>query len=252
MPRLPLLFAALAFAACGDRPDADAPAADTLETDALETAGPPASDAPLPADALPYFVLGSVGGTASTGTPRRVRPSMEDSVALQAFLREMRDEARDQLAFLNAFDAAEGWREADALVRQRVGPDSLPSHDAAARMLDRHLLRGPLDADKAEALGRYTSALLAHRTDEGALMLWALLRLEGRWEDGRRRSAARATAARLGGAYAAVAECVDCTVDEALDGMWPEARRAAEGRLRDMATVHRELMTLARSGTPTP
>lgn len=240
---LALALAAVSLAACSD-------AAPGGEADpGLEA--PPVRAAALPTEELPYFVLGSLGG--GSVSPRRPFPTPGDSAARRAYAEEMRAVLDRYRALSAAVTGAADWREADAAVRRAVAPDSLVPHGAAVAMLDRHLLRGPLDdPDRVEALGRYTQALLSNRSAEGALLLWALLRLEGRWEDGRRRSAARAAADRLGGAFAEVAGCVGCTVEEALAGMWPEQRRSAEDRLYEMRTVHEQLMRIAQGGTPMP
>ena len=101
------------------------------------------------------------------------------------------------------------------------------------------------DADKAAALGRYTDALLDHESREGAVILWALKRLDGHWDDARLRRAAALSADRLGAEYVRLARCVDCTIADAVDGLWPQVREATTDRLQEIADVHGELVRLA-------
>ncbi|WP_412067160.1 hypothetical protein [Rubrivirga sp. IMCC43871] len=220
---------------------ADAPAVDEAPP-----APAPLASAPVP---TPFFLIDN---QAPAGAPPLPRPDLDDPMARQAYLEAMRDRMVRERGWIDAIVSAPGWREADAIARATAGSDSLVAYKAAVAMLQHQLLKGAPDADKAEAIGRYAQALLCHRSGEGALMLRALRRLDGVWEDGRRQSAARAAANRLGFAYVALAGCLDCTIDEALAGMWPEKRRASEGRLRDIATAHRELMRIAHEGTPMP
>ena len=215
--RAAVLLSLAAVAAC----TADAPHAPPEPP----PAGPAsvAGAAPLPAAEVPYFVLNGNGVSRPAG---RFRPPTDST-------------------------ARRRWRDADEAA-QRAVEGGADAASFAVAMLDHHLLRGPLDDDKAEALGRYTQALLDGGSQEGSLVLWALLRLDGQWDDARRRRAAGATAARLGAAYTARAGCVECTTVEALDAMWPEQRRSLRPVLEDMETVHRELRLLAAGGTPGP
>ena len=207
-----------------------------------------AGAAPLPAEEVPYFVLG--GSPARPGGRRAPR----DSVAQRRWADSMFAAMRDRLGDMEAVQGASDWREADAAAARAAdawGDGTVP-HGLAVDMLDHHLLRGPLDGDKAEALGRYTQVLLDAGSQEGAVVLWALLRLDGRWDEPRRQRAARATADRLGAVYTARAECVGCTTEEALAAMWPEKRASLRPILEDMETVHRELRKLALGDTPRP
>lgn len=229
----------LLAAACGTDPTPEPPPAGPASV---------ADAAPLPAEEVPYFVLG--------GSPARPggRPAPRDSVARRRWADSMFAAMRDRRGDLEAVQGAADWREADAAAARAAdawGDGAVP-HGLAVDMLDHHLLRGPLDDDKAEALGRYTQALLDAGSQEGAVVLWALLRLDGRWDEPRRQRAARATADRLGAAYASRAECVGCTTEEALAAMWPEKRASLRPVLEDMETVHRELRKLAQGDTPRP
>ena len=240
--RAAVLLSIAAVAAC----TADAPPAPPEPP----PAGPAsvAGAAPLPAEEVPYFVLG--GSPPRPGSRRPPR----DSLAQRRWADSMFAAMRERVGDMEAVQGADDWREADAAATRAAtawGDGAVP-HGLAVDMLDHHLLRGPLDADKAEALGRYTQVLLDAGSQEGALVLWALLRLDGRWDDAQRRSAARLTADRLGAAYAARAGCVGCTTREALDAMWPEQRRSLRPILEDIEVVHRELRKLAAGDTPGP
>lgn len=155
-------------------------------------------------------------------------------------------------ALLDGIQTARDWQTADQLIQDRVGPDSVVPHTLAVKMLDHHLLRGPLDDAKAEALGRYTHTLLWWRSQEGSLLPWALTRLDGHWDDGRRQRAAQLAAAYLGGAFAEVAGCVVCTAEEALAAMWPQRRELSVDKLYAIQIVHEQLMRIADEGTPMP
>ena len=115
------------------------------------------------------------------------------------------------------------------------------------------LLRLPsLDAEATDALGHHTRTLVRLETTAADDVLRALIRLDGVWDDGLRARTARTAAERLGGVFAAKAGCVGCTVEDALDGMWPATRDAMAPLLYDMQTVHRGLMEIARNGAPMP
>ena len=241
------LAAAFVLAACA----ADAPPAPTEPP----PAGPAsvAGAAPLPAEEVPYFVLGS-----TRTRPGGRRPPRDSLARLQwrdSVFTVMRSQIRDSGTIQGATD----WREADAAATRAAatraaaawGGGEVP-HALAVDMLDHHLLRGPLDDDRAEALGRYTQVLLDAGSQEGAVVLWALLRLDGRWDDARRRRAADLTADRLGAAYTARARCVGCTTEEALAAMWPQQRQSLRPVLEEMETAHRELRKLAAGDTPGP
>ncbi|MEM0962605.1 MAG: hypothetical protein AAGK21_08735 [Bacteroidota bacterium] len=232
----------IALAACSDSPP---PAGDGPDPEAVA-----ATVASGPADpaALPYFVLGSQARSRRPGWV----PFPRDSAARRQRVERQRSIARAEMDLATRVGRAGDWRAADAILLDAFGPDSVVSVRSAVQMLDRFLLRGEQDADKAEALGRYTQVLLDYQSEEGALLLWALLRLEGHWEEGRRQRSARMAADRLGGAYARIAGCVDCTTEQALSAMWPATRRSKEDILRDIAAVHRELRQIELAGTPMP
>ena len=222
-----------ALAACADAP----PAAEVAVADPAEPAR--LARTPLPDDETPYFVLGSGPG------PRVRPPRPTDSAAFAAYMERGMDEARRAFDLSARVGAAADWRAADRIVREAAETDSVLAQSMALAVLRHHLIRGDLDADKAEALGRYTQALLDQDSREGAVLLWALRRLAGHWDAARIRGAALRAADDLGAAYARLARCVDCTVEEAVGAMLPRQRRAAEARLREMAVVHAELIRMS-------
>ncbi len=84
---------------------------------------------------------------------------------------------------------------------------------------------------------------------EGDDLLRALIRLDGHWDDDMRARTARSAAQRLGAAFTSQAQCVGCTVEEALAGMLPQQRQSLDPLLYEIQTVHRELMRIARVGS---
>ena len=240
----PALLAALAFLGACDPDAADPGAADAAPRPAGTTDARPVDP--------PYFVLGAQARSRDVRPTLSPADSAERARAQEAEMRARIDDVRRTVDRTRQLESAPDWRTADALVRDSVAAGTWDAHRLAVEMLDHHLLRGPLDDDKAEALGRYTDALLSASSEEGALILWALMRLEGRWDERRRQGAAAGAANNLGAAFVRIAGCIDCTVDEALAGMWPQRRRASEDRLHDMAEVHRRLREIARGDTPMP
>ena len=239
--RLILAAALLAASGCADGgPEAGSPQAGGPEADA-PAAPSPTARAPLPDSETPYFVLGSNRLPPGVGP----RPDSADPAARRAWAVGLFAAMRRDTEIKTRITATDDWRAADAVARRQVGPDSLVRHEMAVAMLNHHLLRGDLDADKADALGRYTDALLDHESREGAVILWALKRLDGHWDDARLRRAASLSADRLGAEYVRLARCVDCTIADAVDGLWPQVREATTDRLQEIADVHGELVRLA-------
>ena len=231
------LLAALALgllAGCADNP----PEADDLAPDALASS---VARAPLPDSETPYFVLGSNPFPPGVGP----MPDSADAAAREAWSQRLADAMSRDIEAKARITGTDDWRVADAAARRELGPDSLVRHEMVVAMLNHHLLRGDLDDAKAEALGRYTQALLDHRSQEGAVILWALKRLDGHWDDAQIRRAASTSANHLGAAFVRLARCVDCTISDAVDGLWPQARETTTDRLRDIADVHRELIRIA-------
>ncbi len=90
--------------------------------------------------------------------------------------------------FYRILTGAEDWREAHEAFREELAsPSEIPQHlrdqTAAALMLRTHLLGGPVDDEKREAIGYYTNLLVEHKSPEGELIATALQELRGYWPD---------------------------------------------------------------------
>lgn len=229
-----LLLLPLVLLACGDAPPAP-PAAPTV--------------APLPDAEVPSFEVGALMGPANPDASPRWFSG--DTTGRAAWARERFEEMIAEREFATALAATDTWQDAHRLVREATPADAYPRHGTAVAML-RRLLRAPDSPEATEAIGWYTQALVAQGSPEGSVLLRALRRLDGHWDDDRRRGAARSAADRLGAVFAKVAGCVGCSVEEALAGMWPQRRATSENRLYDLEAVHQQLMALATEGTPMP
>ena len=106
-----------------------------------------------------------------------------------------------------------------------------------------------LAPDDLDALGEYTNTITRLQSTEGDDVLRALIRLEGHWDPAMRASTARTAARWLGSAYTDQAQCVGCTVEEALADMLPQQRQSLDPLLYKIQTVHRELTRIARVGS---
>jgi hypothetical protein len=90
--------------------------------------------------------------------------------------------------FYRILTGAEDWREAHEAFREELAsPSEIPQYlrdqTAATLMLRTHLLGGPVDDEKREAIGYYTNLLVEHKSPEGELIASALQELRGYWPD---------------------------------------------------------------------
>ena len=230
--------ALLLLSGCATEPPAEAPPPPAV-----------ADDVPLELSEVPSFDLtgrggGGTGAALDPGDPEAMERRMQDVMA-----------AVERGVDLNARlgDAAD-WREAEAIADRALPgvPETMrPSVrlDALERILRMILAQPDLDLDDLDALGEYTNAVVVLRSTEGDDVLRALIRLEGHWDDAARADVARRAARPLGEAFANQAECVGCTVEEALEDALPQRRQSLDPLLYEIQTVHRELMRIARVGS---
>ena len=233
-----LLVLFLLASGCGTEPPADAP--DSLV---------PTAPAPLALSEVPSLDMTGRGG--ATGAPH-TRPSPE---ARNQLMEDMRAATPLRIELSRALTEAPDWRAAedaaDRILPQlpesmRAGAES----NASQRILRRIVALPTLTLEDVDALGEYTQSLIRLQSPEGDDVLRALIRLEGHWDPGMRASTARSAARRLGTAYAGLAECVGCTVEEALANKLPQRRQSLDPLLYEIQAVHSELMRIASHGMP--
>ena len=106
-----------------------------------------------------------------------------------------------------------------------------------------------LDPEAADALAEHARTLARLGSPEGDDILRALIRLDGHLDDAQRGEIAGTAARHLGALFTTQAECVGCTVEEALAGLLPRKRESMVPLLYDMQTVHSELVRIARVGS---
>lgn len=234
------LLIALALAGCTSETSSDAP----------DPSGVPDAT-PLAFDRVPTFDM------AGRSAPRSGGVDMADIDARQAVMESMRGAMDLRFELSDGMNRATDWREAEAMA-DRLLPQ-LPEpfrwsaeQDAALQMVHRLTSLSTLDAQSLDALGEYTQTLGRSGSTEGDDVLRALIRLDGHWDATQRGDVARSAARSLGAVFAGEAECVGCTVEEALAGMLPQRRASLEPLLYDIQTVHRELVRLARVGAGVP
>ena len=214
---------------------------------------PPVPDpTPLTVAGVPSFDLGSGAGTRSG---RRL--DLDDPVARRAFHEDSRAAFGVRREISAAMAGTADWRQAEAAAERLLPrvPEFFQASvegDVSLQIVQRLLRLPSLDAEATDALSHHTRTLVRLETTEADDVLRALIRLDGVWDDGLRARTARTAAERLGGVFAAKAGCVGCTVEQALDGMWPATRDSMDPLLYDIQTVHRGLMEIARGGAPMP
>ena len=223
------------------------------------TTEPPADDPLPPVDAtsaplalceVPALDMVGRGGPS---VPSQPRPTPD---ARSQFM-DMRAAGPLRIELSTQLNGADDWRAAEAAADRLLPqfPESArgaAEEDAARRILQRLVALPTLTPNDLDAMGEYTQALVRLQSPEGDDVLRALIRLDGHWDAGMRANAARSAAQRLGTAYTSLAQCVGCTVEEALADVPPQQRQSLDPLLYEIQTVHRELMRIARVGSGRP
>lgn len=197
---------------------------------------------------VPDLDMAGVGGRRGTTI------DVNDPEARQQLREDMMAAVRLTVALDAAINQAPDWRSAEAAADSLLPlvPESMrPAAESEAaerivRMIVRQPSRTPADLD---ALGDYARTMTRLQSAEGDDVLRALIVLDGHWDDATRAYTARSAARRLGEVYTDKAECVGCTVEEALADMLPQKRQSLDPLLYEIQTVHRKLMRIARIGT---
>ncbi len=213
------------------------------------TTTPSSSAEPLALAAVPTF--NQPGGSPVGFT------SDDDVDAFRQRAEEMRDAVPLLIELKGAMSNATDWRVAESTADRLVPvlPERMrlsARRDSEQQLVYRLNSLPTLDPDALGALTEHAQSLARLGSGEGDDILRALIRLDGHIDESLRADIAETAARHLGAAFTARAECVGCTVEEALDGMWPATRASMDPLLYDMQTVHRELVRISRDGTPMP
>ena len=180
-----------------------------------------------------------------------------DVDAQERLFDEMREGMLPSVELSQAMSSTTDWRVAEEaaarLVPQIPGPMRLNAlRDAEHQLVYRLNSLPALDLEALDALAEHTQTLAQLGSPEGDDVLRALIRLDGHWDDDQRAGVAQTAARHLGAAYTAQAECVGCTVEEALADMRPRKSESMVPLLYDVQRVHRELVRISRAGGPAP
>lgn len=180
-----------------------------------------------------------------------------DVDAQERLFDEMREGMLPSVELGQAMSSTTDWRVAEEaaarLVPQIPGPMRLNAlRDAEHQLVYRLNSLPALDLEALDALAEHTQTLAQLGSPEGDDVLRALIRLDGHWDDDQRAGVAQTAARHLGAAYTAQAECVGCTVEEALADMRPRKSESMVPLLYDVQRVHRELVRISRAGGPAP
>ncbi len=203
---------------------------------------------PMTVSEVPSLDVHGHGGARLGPVVDRPSPEVRDQL-----MRDMMASRRLQVDLSGRLNEAPNWRAMEAAADEIV-PRLLESTranaevDVAERIVRTIVALPSPSPDDFDALGEYTQTLVRYRSAEGDDILRALIRLEGVWSPEQIAAAARTAARNLGAHFTDQAQCVGCTVEEALAGMLPQKRMSLDPYLYEVQTVHRELVRLAQSG----
>ena len=236
-----LLALAVCLAGCAPDAPADATASGPSEAHPQE--------APMALSAVPTFDLKAL--QSGTG-PSVIDPT--DMDARERLFDAMREAGPRMIDLSQAMSSTTDWREAEEAAARLVPQIPEPMRMNALRDAEHQLVHRlnslpTLDPEALDALAEHTQALARLGSPEGDDVLRALIRLDGHLDDHQRGEIAGTAARHLGTLFTAEAECVGCTVEEALAGLLPRKRESLDPLLYEMQTVHSELVRIARVGS---
>lgn len=211
--------------------------------------GPSVQESPLTLAEVPSLDVKGHGGVRLSPAADRPSPEVRDQL-----MRDMMAAGPLRFDLSRRLNDASDWRAMEAAADEILPqlPEFVRSNmevDIAERIVRTIVaLPSPTPSD-FDALGEYTQTLVRLRSPEGDDILRALIRLDGVWNAEQIAGAARTAADLLGAHFTEQAQCVGCTVEEALAGMLSQKRLSMDPYLFEVQTVHRELVRLARSGS---